>query len=64
MKESLYLCVESTSKRGNNMANKSYASSELGGEESRYGGDPEYSKDFNSAYQKVELIVLIYCLAR
>jgi len=46
-------CVESTSKRGNNMANKSYASSELGGEESRYGGDPEYSKDFNSAYQKV-----------
>ena len=32
------------------MANKSYASSELGGEESRYGGDPEYSKDFNSAY--------------
>lgn len=34
------------------MANKSYASSEIGGEDSRYG-DPEYSRDFNSAYSKV-----------
>ena len=34
------------------MANKSYASSEIGGDESHYG-DPEFSKDFNSAYQKV-----------
>ena len=36
------------------MVNKSYASSEIGGEESRFGGDPEYSKDFNSAYSKVK----------
>ena len=36
------------------MANKSYASSEIGGEESRYlNNDPECSKDFNSAYSKV-----------
>lgn len=35
------------------MANKSYASSEIGGEESRYGAGPENSKDFNSAYSKV-----------
>jgi hypothetical protein len=36
------------------MANKSYASSEIGGEDSRYGtNDPEYSRDFNSAYSKV-----------
>lgn len=34
------------------MANKSYASSEMGGEED-HNGDPEFSKDFNSAYQKV-----------
>ena len=31
------------------MANKSFASSELGGDESHYG-DPEFSKDFSSAY--------------
>lgn len=34
------------------MINKSYASSEIGGEEAR-GVDPEYSKDFNSAYAKL-----------
>jgi hypothetical protein len=39
------------------MANKSYASSEIGGGEESVNGDPEFSKDFNSAYQKViELI--------
>jgi len=33
------------------MANKSYASSEIGGEsEQAHAGDPEYAKDFNSAY--------------
>ena len=32
--------------------NKSYASSEVGNEES-HAGDPEYSKDFHSAYAKV-----------
>lgn len=31
------------------MVNKSYASSEMGGEDSINAG-PEYSKDFNSAY--------------
>lgn len=31
------------------MANKSYASSEIAGEESQ-NADPEFSKDFNSAY--------------
>jgi hypothetical protein len=35
------------------MANKSYASSDVGGDESHYYNDPEHSKDFNSAYQKV-----------
>jgi hypothetical protein len=35
------------------MANKSYASSEIGGGEESVHGDPESSKDFNSAYQKV-----------
>jgi hypothetical protein len=35
------------------MANKSYASSEIGGDESRYTQDPEVSKDFRSAYQQV-----------
>lgn len=34
------------------MANKSYQSSEIGGDESHFG-DPEFAKDFNSAYQKV-----------
>jgi hypothetical protein len=34
------------------MANKSYASSEIGGDESQVA-DPESSKDFNSAYSKV-----------
>jgi len=43
------LNVESTSKKGNQMANKSYASSDVGGDESHLG-DPEFSKDFNSAY--------------
>jgi hypothetical protein len=33
------------------MVNKSYASSEIGGDESH--GGPECSKDFNSAYAKV-----------
>lgn len=37
------------------MANKSYASSELGADES-HGGFPEGGKDFNSAYAKV-----LYC---
>jgi hypothetical protein len=46
--------VESSSKKkgGNQMANKSYASSEIGGDESQVA-DPEFSKDFNSAYAKV-----------
>lgn len=35
------------------MANKSYASSEVGADESRFGQDPEGSKDFNKAYQQV-----------
>ena len=35
------------------MQNKSFASSELGGDEDHFG-DPEFSKDFSSAYQKVE----------
>jgi|JI7StandDraft_1071085.scaffolds.fasta_scaffold433768_1 hypothetical protein len=34
------------------MANKSYASSDVGGDESHVA-DPEFSKDFNSAYAKV-----------
>ena len=38
------------------MANKSYASSEIGGDESRYGVDPEGSKDFKAAYQQVSNI--------
>jgi len=37
------------------MANKSYASSEIGGEDSRYG-DPENAKDFKAAYQRVQLV--------
>lgn len=37
---------------GRKNANKSYASSEIGGDESRYG-DPEVAKDFNSAYAKL-----------
>lgn len=32
------------------MANKSYASSEIGGGEDSHVGDPEFSKDFHSAY--------------
>ena len=32
------------------MVNKSYASSELGGGEDSHAGDPEFKKDFNSAY--------------
>lgn len=38
------------------MANKSYASSEIGGDESRYGVDPEDAKDFKAAYQQVTII--------
>jgi len=34
------------------MANKSFQSSEMGGNDS-HNGDPEFSKDFNSAYAKV-----------
>lgn len=34
------------------MANKSYASSDVGGDESHVA-DPEFSKDFNSAYSKL-----------
>jgi len=33
---------------------KSYASSEIGGDDSHIG-DPEFAKDFNSAYSKVNL---------
>ena len=40
------------------MANKSYASSEIGGGEDSHFGDPEFSKDFNSAYSKVMSFVL------
>ncbi len=50
------LTIGSANKKGGQMMNKSYASSEIGGEESRYGAnDPEYSKDFNSAYSKVKI---------
>jgi hypothetical protein len=35
------------------MVNKSYQSSEIGGGEDTHTGDPEYAKDFNSAYAKV-----------
>jgi hypothetical protein len=52
--------IGSSSKKGN-LANKSYASSEIGGEES-HNGDPEYSKDFNSAYHKVDQIKLNFIL--
>lgn len=38
------------------MVNKSYQSSEIGGGEDTHTNDPEYAKDFNSAYAKV-----IYC---
>ncbi len=34
------------------MANKSYASSDVGGEDSHFG-DPEYHTDFNAAYSKL-----------
>ena len=37
------------------MVNKSYQSSEIGGGEDAHAGDPEYAKDFNSAYAKVKL---------
>lgn len=37
------------------MANKSFASSGVGQEESTIG-DPEYAKDFNMAYQKVLIL--------
>lgn len=41
------------------MANKSYASSNVGDDESHYN-DPEFSKDFNSAYQKVPTLSLYH----
>ena len=41
------------------MANKSYASSDVGGDESHYFNDPEHSKDFNSAYQKVNYLITL-----
>jgi hypothetical protein len=48
--------IGSSAKRGN-LANKSYASqSEIGGDEDPRVGDPEYNKDFNSAYVKVRLV--------
>lgn len=47
----------SKSGRGNKMANKSFQSSEMGGNESQWG-DPEFSKDFNSAYAKVRRWIL------
>jgi hypothetical protein len=37
------------------MVNKSYQSSEIGGGEDAHAGDPEYAKDFNSAYAKVTI---------
>ncbi len=40
------------------MANKSYASSEIGGDEDQVA-DPETSKDFNSAYSKVYIPIAI-----
>lgn len=45
--------LESAGKKGNQMVNKSYQSSEIGGGEDTHTGDPEYAKDFNSAYAKV-----------
>jgi hypothetical protein len=51
---SLYLIGGSSAKRGN-LANKSYASSEMGNQSEITGSAPENSKDFNSAYQKVSL---------
>lgn len=43
------------------MANKSYASaSSVGGEDDHFG-DPEYAKDFNSAYQKVCKFLISAC---
>jgi hypothetical protein len=51
--ELIYPNIGSAGKKGNMMANKSYASSEMGGQEEDHSGDPEFSKDFNSAYSKV-----------
>lgn len=48
-----YIFIGSSNKRGNQMANKSYASSEMGDQSDANAGDPEFSKDFNSAYAKV-----------
>ena len=42
------------------MANKSYASSEIGGGDEDHAGDPEFSRDFNSAYSKVYRYLSIY----
>ena len=47
------MLVESAGKKGNQMVNKSYQSSEIGGGEDTHTNDPEYAKDFNSAYAKV-----------
>ena len=49
--------IESTSKKGNKMANKSYTQSEIGQEEIPVD-DPEQAKDFNSAYRKVIILLL------
>ena len=35
------------------MVNKSYTQSELTGGDDDHSGDPEFNKDFNSAYSKV-----------
>ena len=57
------MCViDSKGKKGNQMINKSYQSSELGGGEDTHTGDPEYAKDFNSAYAKVMLPNMLICV--
>lgn len=49
----LIVILDSKGKKGNQMVNKSYQSSEIAGGEDTHTGDPEYAKDFNSAYAKV-----------
>lgn len=44
------------------MVNKSYQSSEIGGGEDTHTGDPEYAKDFNSAYAKVKHYTKLICV--
>jgi hypothetical protein len=51
-KEHINIDQKGQTKKGNQMGNKDITQSSIVGEEAN-GGDPEYSKDFNSAYQKV-----------